>query len=116
MHSEIKPLVERLMEESKDGFLLKTNRGGKYGVKSKDMSTEFSKFKTALGYSRELVFHSFRHTMVTELERADVKNILVMSIVGHEVGGNLSMTFDRYSDGPTPVAKKEAIGKVKFGI
>jgi len=116
VHSEIKPLVERLMEESKDGFLLKTNRGGKYGVKSKDMSTEFSKFKTALGYSRELVFHSFRHTMVTELERADVKNILVMSIVGPEVGGNLSMTFDRYSDGPTPVAKKEAIEKVKFDI
>ncbi len=116
IHSELLPLVERLKKESKDGYLLKTNRGGKYGTKSKEMSSEFSAFKIALGYSKELVFHSFRHTMVTELERADIKNILVMSIVGHEVGGSLSMTFDRYSDGPTPVAKKEAIEKVKFDI
>ncbi len=116
IHSELLPLVERLKKESKDGYLLKTNRGGKYGTKSKEMSSEFSAFKIALGYSKELVFHSFRHTMVTELERADIKNILVMSIVGHEVGGSLSMTFDRYSEGPTPVAKKEAIEKVRFEI
>lgn len=116
IHSALLPLVERLKKDSKDGFLLKTNRGGKYGVKSKEMSSDFSAFKIALGYPKELVFHSFRHTMVTELERADTKNILVMSIVGHEVGGNLSMTFDRYSEGPTPKAKKEAIEKVVFDI
>ena len=116
IHSELLTLVKRLKAESKDGYLLKTNRGGKYGTKSKEMSSEFSAFKIALGYPKDLVFHSFRHTMVTELERADTKNILVMSIVGHEVGGSLSMTFDRYSDGPTPMAKKEAIEKVKFDI
>ncbi|MBA1220002.1 tyrosine-type recombinase/integrase [Pseudomonas fulva] len=116
IHSKILPMVERLKKDSKDGYLLKTNRGGKYGVKSKEMSSDFSAFKIALGYSKELVFHSFRHTMVTELERADIKNILVMSIVGHEVGGSLSMTFDRYSEGPTPKAKKEAIEKVFFNI
>lgn len=116
IHSELLPLVKRLKADSKDVYLLKTNRGGKYGTKSKEMSSEFSAFKIALGYTKDVVFHSFRHTMVTELERADIKNILVMSIVGHEVGGSLSMTFDRYSDGPTPKAKKEAIEKVKFDI
>ena len=34
-----------------------------------------------------LVFHSFRHTMVTELGRADVPEPIIKAIVGHEQAG-----------------------------
>ncbi len=42
------------------------------------------KFLTALDFkSRELVFHSFRHTMVTRLMQAGVEENVVKAVVGH---------------------------------
>ncbi|WP_460129663.1 tyrosine-type recombinase/integrase [Pseudomonas sp. S3_A09] len=114
IHPKLKQTLKRLVEASTDGFLLQTGRGGKYGVKSKDLGNEFSQFKTRLGFDKKCVFHSVRKTAITLLERADVKNLIVMSIVGHEPGGALNITFDRYSEGPTPKAKLSAIKKIVY--
>ncbi|WP_235200385.1 MULTISPECIES: DUF6538 domain-containing protein [Pseudomonas] len=116
VHPKLKNTLKRLSEASKDGFLLQTGKGGKYGVKSKDLGNDFSQFKTRLGFDKKCVFHSVRKTVITTLERADVKNLVVMSIVGHEPGGALNITFDRYSEGPTPRSKLAAIEKIGYAF
>lgn len=114
IHPKIVKDIKRLVNSSDDGFLLKTAAGGKYETKSKGISSEFSIFKKALGFDRRCVFHSFRKSVITMLERADAKNLVIMSIVGHEPGKFLNMTFDRYSEGPTPAAKLIALKNLDF--
>ncbi len=114
IHPKIVKDIKRLVNSSADGFLLKTAAGGKYETKSKGISSEFSIFKKALGFDRRCVFHSFRKSVITMLERADAKNLVIMSIVGHEPGKFLNMTFDRYSEGPTPAAKLIALKNLDF--
>ncbi|WPO30861.1 tyrosine-type recombinase/integrase [Pseudomonas sp. BO3-4] len=116
IHPKLKNTIKRLVESSKDGYLLQTGKGGKYGVKSKDLGNDFSQFKTRHGFDKKCVFHSVRKTVITLLERADVKNLVVMSLVGHEPGGSLNITFDRYSEGPTPKAKLEAIKNITYRL
>jgi len=114
IHPKIVKDIKRLVNSSEDGFLLKTAAGGKYETKSKGVSSEFSIFKKSLGFDRRCVFHSFRKSVITMLERADAKNLVIMSIVGHEPGKFLNMTFDRYSEGPTPAAKLIALKNLDF--
>ncbi|UNG17541.1 tyrosine-type recombinase/integrase [Stutzerimonas zhaodongensis] len=114
IHPKIVKDIKRLVNSSEDGYLLKTAAGGKYETKSKGISSEFSIFKKALGFDRRCVFHSFRKSVITMLERADAKNLVIMSIVGHEPGKFLNMTFDRYSEGPTPAAKLIALKNLDF--
>lgn len=108
------PTVKRLVEASTDGYLLKSSAGGKYGTKSKSLGNNFSLFKTSLGFGKDSVFHSVRKTVITTLERADVKNLVIIALVGHKADGLLSMTFDRYSEGPTPAAKLNAVEHLKY--
>lgn len=116
IHPALEATIERLCSASDDGYLLKTSGGGKYGVKSKGLGDDFSDFKTRLGFDETTVFHSIRKSVVALLERADVKNLVIMSIVGHQIGGNLNITFDRYSEGPTPKAKREVLEKLAFSL
>lgn len=106
--------VKRLVESSDDGYLLKTSKGGKYETKSKGLGNQFSIFKTELGFDKKCVFHSIRKTVITTLERADVKNLVIISLVGHKADGLLRMTFDRYSEGPTPASKFNAVKYLKY--
>ncbi|HIE2416445.1 TPA: tyrosine-type recombinase/integrase [Pseudomonas aeruginosa] len=114
IHPKIVKDIKRLVNSSDDGFLLATAEGGKYKTKSKGISSEFSIFKKSLGFDRRCVFHSFRKSVITMLERADAKNLVIMSIVGHEPGKFLNLTFDRYSEGPTPAAKLNALKNLDF--
>ncbi|NMZ00533.1 tyrosine-type recombinase/integrase [Pseudomonas proteolytica] len=106
--------VKRLVKSSDDGYLLKTSKGGKYETKSKGLGNQFSIFKTELGFDKKCVFHSIRKTVITTLERADIKNLVIISLVGHKADGLLRMTFDRYSEGPTPASKLNAVKYLKY--
>lgn len=113
VHPVIKPIIERLMKETTDGFLIKSPAGNKYGIRSDAYSKQFGRLKTALGYNEQYVFHSLRATMITQLYRADVAPITITALVGHETG---SVTFDIYSDGPSPHQKLAAISKVDYSL
>ena len=106
--------VNRLVSSPGDGYLLRTSKGGKYETKSKGLGNQFSVFKAELGFDKRCVFHSIRKAVVTTLERADVKNLVIISLVGHKADGLLRMTFDRYSEGPTPPAKLKAVENLKY--
>ncbi|MGD8109664.1 tyrosine-type recombinase/integrase [Vibrio sp. TRT 17S01] len=53
----------------------------------------FSRFKTRLGFEKGQDFHSFRHTVATQLKQKQVSHIAAGSILGHAQN---NITYDRY--------------------
>ncbi len=113
IHPAISQIIEKLISNSTDGYLIKSPAGNKYGNRSDALSKQFGRLKTSLGYNNQFVFHSFRKTVITQLQRADIAGILIAAIVGHETG---TITFDVYSAGPSPKQKLNAISKLKYAI
>lgn len=58
------------------------------------VTNEFTAVKVALGYGRELVFHSFRHSVTNKLENARVSSREIKRLLGHRIG---NITFDTYN-------------------
>ncbi|MDH4651709.1 site-specific integrase [Pseudomonas sp. BN606] len=113
IHADIAELVARLAADSKDGYLLPSSGGNKYGVRSDPYSKAFGRLKTALQYGRQHVFHSIRYTVITCLQRADVPGVTIASIVGHETG---TVTFDVYAQGPSMKQKAVALAKLPTAL
>ncbi|WP_454876065.1 tyrosine-type recombinase/integrase [Pseudomonas farris] len=109
IHPSLLLTIDRLSKESTDTFLIPTSSHDHYGKRSHAISKAFGRLRTAAGFSRLHVFHSFRHTVVTELIRADVPDALAKELVGHETG---SVTHDVYSKGASAVQKLAAISKL----
>jgi integrase len=109
VHPALAALVKRLMDDSKDGYLVPSDSKNKYGIRSDLMSKAFGRLKTSLGFGKFQVFHSIRKTVVTQLSRAGVAGPLIAELVGHETG---TVTFDNYHQGASAVQKLEAISKL----
>lgn len=111
IHSAIAPLVKRLKESSKDGYLISGLTFNKYGDRSNAIGKRFGRLKTALGFTSAHTFHSFRSTVATLLENAGVPEGVAADIIGHE---KPTMTYGLYSGGADMATKKAAIEKVKY--
>lgn len=109
IHPALSALVDRLVEQSKGGYLVPSDSKNKYGIRSDALSKAFGRLKTTHGYGNQQVFHSIRKTAITQLVRASVQGTLIAELVGHETG---SVTFDVYSQGATAAQKLEAISKL----
>lgn len=113
VHPDILPVVKRMIEESKDGFLMPSPGGNKYDIRSDYLSKAFGRLKTANGFGPQYVFHSFRGTVITQLQRKHVPPLTIVSIVGHESG---TVTFDIYSAGASSEQKFEAIKNITYNF
>ena len=111
IHPAIRQLVARLIETSKDGYLLSGLTNNKYGDRSNAIGKRFGRLKHSLGYGRELVFHSFRRGVATQFERAKVPEVLAARILGHEFP---TMSFGIYSGGADVETLKEAIAVLEW--
>lgn len=109
IHPSLLTTIDRLCEASTDSFLIPTSSHDHYGKRSHAISKAFGRLRTAAGFSKLYVFHSFRHTVVTKLIRADVPDALAKELVGHETG---SVTHDVYSKGASTAQKLAAISKL----
>lgn len=109
IHPDLLPTIDRLREDTTDTFLIPTSSHDHYGKRSHAISKAFGRLRTAVGFSKLHVFHSFRHTVVTGLVRADVPDALAKELVGHETG---SVTHDVYSKGASTAQKLAAISKL----
>jgi integrase len=109
IHPDLLLTIDRLREDTTDTFLIPTSSHDHYGKRSHAISKAFGRLRTAAGFSKLHVFHSFRHTVVTGLVRADVPDALAKELVGHETG---SVTHDVYSKGASTLQKLEAISKL----
>ncbi|UVL15909.1 site-specific integrase [Pseudomonas atacamensis] len=109
IHPNLLPIVDRLCKDSIDNFLIPTESSDKYDKRSHAISKAFGRLRTAAGFSKLHVFHSFRHTVITELIRGDVPEHLAKELVGHETG---SVMHDVYSKGSSTAQKLAAISKL----
>jgi integrase len=113
IHSEILPLVKKLVAQSTDGYLISGQTPNKYGARSDALGKTFGRLKKKLGYGPKQVFHSIRKTMVTALENHQILWNVCADIVGHS---KPNLTFKIYSGGVTLEVKREAIQKLKFNF
>jgi len=83
--------------------------------RSHSPSNEFSRFKKGLGYTRknEYTFHSFRSTVITLLDRADVPDGYISMMVGHVEGRN-TLAKKTYSAGKELKALKEQVSCISY--
>lgn len=109
VHPALTTLVQRLINDSKDGYLIPSDSKNKYGIRSDLMSKAFGRLKTTLGFGVFHVFHSIRKTVITQLVRASVTGTLIAELVGHETG---TVTYDVYSQGASAAQKLAAISKL----
>ena len=109
LHPALLPVVNRLITNSEDGFLIPSASKNKYGIRSDALSKAFGRLKGAEGYGTQYVFHSIRKTVITQLVQADVAGTLIAELVGHETG---TVTFDVYSQGASAKQKLAAISKL----
>ncbi|MFQ5973924.1 MAG: tyrosine-type recombinase/integrase [Alphaproteobacteria bacterium] len=111
IHRELQQAIARLIDDSKDGYVLSGLSENKYGDRSNAVGKRFGKLKADFGFGPQYVFHSIRKTVVTALENAGVAENVVADIVGHE---KPSMTFGLYSGGTSLAVKRKALAKLAY--
>ncbi len=72
MHPELKATLNRLIGKRKEGFLLAKLGANKNGDRGDGIGKKFAALTTSSGFDGRHVFHSFRGTVITMLERAGV--------------------------------------------
>lgn len=111
IHSAIASLVDDLKKASKDGYLFSGLTFNKYGDRSNAIGKRFGRLKTALGFPSSHTFHSFRSTVSTLLENAEVPEGVAADIIGHDKD---TMTYGLYSGGASLETKRVALEKVRY--
>jgi integrase len=113
IHSAIQPLVEKLLEQSTDDYLISRLTKNKYGDRSNAIGKRFGRLKSAENFGKNHVFHSIRKTFVTMLENAGVSENVTADIVGHE---KPRITYGLYSGGTAPSLMRESIEKISYSF
>lgn len=92
---------------------LKKGSEGRY---SQGFVQWWSGFRHLIGLGRDgLVFHSFRHTFISSMEKAGVPETLAGQIAGHATGE--SVTFKTYGGKPlSPTEKLKHFEGLDFGV
>lgn len=111
IHKELAATMARLVQASKDGFVLTGLTLNKYGDRSNAIGKRFGRLKAELGFGGDHVFHSIRKTVATLLENAKVPENVAADILGHE---KKTMTYGLYSDGASLAVKARALGKLRY--
>ena len=111
IHRELAQTMARLIEDSKDGYVLSGLTVNKYGYRSNGIGKRFGSLKSDSGFGRQHVFHSIRKTVVTILENAGAPENVVADFVGHE---KTTMTYGLYSGGVSLAVKREALSKLAY--
>ena len=95
-HSEIKQMAERLVQNSKDGYLLNgLSADNALNKRSGAISKKFGHLKRGMGFEdRKHTFHSFRATFITWLMNAKADKTLMKKLVGHK---GTDLTYDLYA-------------------
>ncbi len=113
IHSDIQSVIERLVAESADGYVISGLSENKYGDRSNAIGKRFGRLKTAEGFGKHHVFHSIRKTLVTMLENKGVGENVAADIVGHE---KPRITYGLYSGGTTLDVMREALERITYSF
>lgn len=111
IHSKLQASAQRLIDRSKDGYLLSGLSANKHGDRSNAIGKRFGRLKTSFEFGPGHVFHSIRRTVATLLENAGVPENVAANIIGHD---KPTMTYGLYSGGAALETKREAMEKLAY--
>ena len=111
IHTDIRQLVARLVDESTDDYLLPELTQNKYGHRGSAIGHRFSRLKTKLGYPKNFVFHSFRKTLTFMMRDAGIPESQAALIVGHDLE---TMTYGLYGNDISFAKKVEIMRAVSY--
>ena len=110
IHPALQPRVNDLITINGDGRLIPSRAANP----SSAMSKRFKRLTVELGYDNQRkVFHSFRKTVVTQLQNARVQTDMIHYLIAHKQ----EFTFDVYSSGlENRQAMHEAISVLTYPL
>jgi len=112
IHSMLKATVEGLKLQSSDGYLIPNLKPAGRGEKrSHNISKQFGRTKSKLGFSIEHDFHSLRRTFATAMENIGVPETTIEQLMGH---AKQSLSLNIYSGGVEFSKLKTEIEKMRF--
>jgi integrase len=111
IHTELRPVILRLMDSTKDGYLLPGLKEDKWGDRSSNIRVRFGTLKTAMGFGEQHVFHSLRKTVSTFFDQNNVSESVAADIVGHK---KKTMTYGVYSGGTSLEQRHQAIEVIRY--
>ncbi len=106
IHSKLIELVKSKIAKLKDNELL-------YEIKLNYFTKVYSQWNGAVGFGREKVFHSYRHTFSNKLKQQLVEPTVIDELTGHAHSSS-GMSIGRYSNTYNINILKEAIEKVSY--
>ena len=111
VHSKLQPSLLRMIEGSKDGYVISGLTTNKYDDRSGAVGKRFGRLKKRLGHGPRLTFHSIRGTVATLLENAGVPENVAADILGHKKN---TMSYGVYSSGGALEVLRKAIKKLDY--
>ncbi|OUJ10208.1 DUF6538 domain-containing protein [Acetobacter sp. DsW_059] len=87
VHSKLLEAGLLVLKETTDRlYLIPGLETSKQGVRGAALGRAFSSLKTRIGLPAEITFHSFRHTVSTQLRNADanIREVWIDRLLGHE--------------------------------
>lgn len=111
IHRQLVKTIKRLVKDSKDDYMLSGLKPNKNGDRGDALGKRFTRLKTELGFDDRHVFHSFRGTVITMLERAGVPEGTVQDIIGHD---RSTLTGSTYSGKSTIEMRRDALAKLRY--
>lgn len=113
VHPEIQELVQTLVTDSTDGYLVSgvNSKGGK----DRRADVLGKRYGRLVRHDCQLpstkVFHCFRNTVATKLESAGIPENIAADIVGHD---KATMTYGLYSGGTSTQQKFDALKSIEY--
>jgi integrase len=88
IHSELQPIIDRLVAGAKDGFLFDEHaRGNNENSQGDRLGKICTRLKQGLDFPKNLVFHSTRHTVAERLKENGCSDPTLQDILGHKNPG-----------------------------
>jgi integrase len=106
VHTAISGLIDRLVKNTTDGYLIKSTTVNRHGERSPPLSKRFKALTVASSIEPGLVFHSIRKTVCTMFRDAECPEGVAADIVGHEIG---TMTYGVYAAGSSMSLRRKWI-------
>ena len=113
VHHLIEPLIERLLDSSKNDYLIKGIKSGGYDNKrSWNFQKKLGRLRKKIGIPEGVVFHTLRNTFATRMENLGIPRNHISQLMGHE---DSNMALDVYSSGLAIEPLVESINKLTYG-
>ena len=111
IHPAISDLVLELRRDRIEGYLIEGLTFNKYGDRSNAIGKRFGRLKKRCGYGADMVFHSFRKGVASQLENNGVPENITARLLGHEF---YTMSYGVYSGGVSFEVLRKALGKLAW--